>query len=104
MSQLVSVLLVEDNPRDACLLQEVFHHLSPQTQLRVAPTGIAALDLLHYPGSSGSWRLQLIVLDLLLPDASGWDILVLIKVNPRLRTIPLVMFTGGPPFIMQPRN
>ena len=37
---------------------------------------------------------QLILLDLMMPGMSGWDVLMSLKVNPKLRKIPVIVMTA----------
>jgi len=39
-------------------------------------------------------RFDLIFLDLIIPDVSGWDLLTAIKINPATRDVPVVILTG----------
>ena len=63
--------------------------------LTVAASGADALaHLRRAPGVAVS-RTQLILLDLYLPDMSGFDLLVTLRADPRLRQIPVVVLTSS---------
>jgi two-component system response regulator len=90
----IEILLVEDNPADVRLAQEalkrgrIAHHLS------VVSDGEAALDFLHAEGPyAGAPRPNLILLDLNLPKRDGREVLEIIKADPALRRIPVVVLT-----------
>ena len=57
-------------------------------QVLVAPDGEKGLSLaqLEHP--------DLILLDLMLPGMSGWDVLIALKANPKLRKIPVIIMTA----------
>ena len=81
------VLLIEDNPGDARLIQEM---LSSQDGDRF---DVERVDRL----SAGLERLRaggvdVLLLDLNLPDSQGWDTFV--EVRDQAPTVPIVVFTG----------
>ncbi len=55
-----------------------------------AKNGKEALELL-----SGSYRPNLLLLDLMMPVMSGWDVLEALKTRPELAAIPVVVFTAA---------
>jgi len=80
------LLVVEDNPAEQLSTRELLWH--EDIDLDVIDSGSAALEAL----ARDSY--DCIVLDLRLPDMSGFDVLEQIKSNPRLRDLPVVVFTG----------
>lgn len=79
------VLLVEDSPADRKLFQAAIEG-SP-VQLIIASTGLEALAILE------SANPELIVLDINLPGLSGLEVLSILKANPKLAPIPVVIFS-----------
>ncbi len=92
-----SVLLVEDNPAHAHLVQRCFEELQVKNDIYHVQDGKAALAyLLHqgrYANACHSPRPQLILLDLRLPKISGLDVLKHIKADTALSSIPVVVLT-----------
>ncbi|HSL29054.1 MAG TPA: response regulator [Anaerolineales bacterium] len=90
----IEILLVEDNPGDVRLTQEVFKEGKVRNQLNVAWNGEEALDYLRRQGRFASApRPDVILLDLNLPRKGGKEVLAEIKADPKLRCIPVVILT-----------
>lgn len=90
----VEILLVEDNPGDICLIEEAFHDAGLQVKLDVARDGEEALDFLKREGKYTSAQApDLILLDLNLPRKDGRELLGVIKSDPTLRRIPVIVLT-----------
>jgi CheY-like chemotaxis protein len=90
------ILLVEDNPGDVRLMREAFREISVPHRLTVAESGRKALQLLRREaGCEDAPRPDLVLLDLLLPDVHGLEVLATIKNDPALRRIPTVVFSSS---------
>ena len=90
----ISILLVEDNPGDVRLTQEVFKEAKMGNRLHVVYDGEEALSFLKRTGKHGSApRPDLVLLDLNLPKRNGLEVLAEIKADENLRRIPVVMLT-----------
>jgi len=88
------ILLVEDNPADVRLTQEVVREGPVNIALDVARDGEVAMQMLRRKGDYATLpRPDLILLDLNLPRKDGREVLVEIKSDPELRTIPVIMLT-----------
>jgi len=85
------VLLVEDNPADARLVQETFKESHLLVKLTVARDGFEALQILAEMKPPALPDLML--LDLNLPRKSGFEVLEEIKTSETLRSIPIVIMT-----------
>lgn len=83
------VLVVDDNIGDIRLAQEAFREADPSIVLLVATDGTEALAML----GRESLRPDLILLDLNLTRMDGLEVLAQIKADPKLRTIPTLIFT-----------
>jgi CheY-like chemotaxis protein len=90
------ILLVEDNPGDVRLMREAFHEISVPHRLHVVGKGRDALQFLRreaqYPEAP---RPDLVLLDLMLPDLHGLEVLAAIKSDAGLRRIPAVVFSSS---------
>lgn len=88
------VLLVEDDPGDRLLVEEVFDEHGASGNLRAVEDGALALDYLHQRGDfADSPRPDLILLDLNLPKVNGREVLEEIKKDPSLTPIPVIVLT-----------
>jgi chemotaxis family two-component system response regulator Rcp1 len=92
--QLLDVLLVEDSPDDARLVQEAFRRWSMANRLTIAEDGEQAIRFLRQqPPFERAVRPGLILLDLNLPKRDGREVLAEIKADPVLRRIPVIVLT-----------
>ncbi len=90
----VNILLIEDNPGDIRLAQEAFKEGKIDVNLDVVMDGMEAIHFLNKSGPyQESSRPDLILLDLNLPKKDGREVLGEIKVDPSLRSIPVVILT-----------
>jgi two-component system, chemotaxis family, response regulator Rcp1 len=90
----IEVLLVEDSPGDVRLTREAFKDAKVHINLHVAADGAKAMAFLKREGEyANAPRPDLILLDLNLPKKDGREVLAEIKVDPALKTIPVVVLT-----------
>lgn len=90
------ILLVEDNPTDAQILEHAFSASRVPHQLDVVVDGEAALELLTQRSQTARNGLpQLIILDLNLPKKGGLELLREIKAHELLRRIPVVVMSSS---------
>jgi CheY-like chemotaxis protein len=80
------LLIVEDNPAEQLSIGELLGH--DDIDLVTAGTGAEALAALRNEAP------DCIVLDLRLPDMSGFDLLAAIRDNPEIADVPVIVFTG----------
>jgi CheY-like chemotaxis protein len=94
-AQPAEILLVEDNPPDVKLVEEGLRHVTVPYHLSVLSDGAAALAFL---GRQAPYLLaprpDLLLLDIHLPQQSGWDVLAWVRAQPTLAGVPVVMLTG----------
>jgi two-component system, chemotaxis family, response regulator Rcp1 len=90
----MDILLVDDNEGDARLLREVLAGINTTAHLHVVTDGLEAMAFLKYQGPYLHVpRPQLILLDLQMPKLGGLEVLAQVKMDPHLRTIPIVVLT-----------
>jgi HAMP domain-containing protein/CheY-like chemotaxis protein len=80
------LLVVEDNDIERESIVSLLDH--DDIVITAVPTGAEALDAL------ASHRFDCCVVDLRLPDMSGFDLLEQLQASPDLRDVPAVVFTG----------
>jgi CheY-like chemotaxis protein len=94
MSRPVRILVVEDNPADALLVEEALKEGRHTYDLHVAQDGVAALDYLRREGQFSSVKTpDLVLLDLNLPRMDGRALLEKVKRDPDLHEIPIIVLT-----------
>jgi len=85
--QKVRVLIVDDDRSAGALVELALHSMGCQTRLARTREEIAqALAAKPLP--------HLVLLDVLMPDANGFDVLNRIRQHPALRAIPVLMLTA----------
>ncbi len=88
------VLLVDDDAGDIALITEAFGAHQASVQLHIASDGVEAVAFLRREyGNAGAPRPDLILLDLNMPRMDGREVLLVVKNDSDLRTIPVVVFT-----------
>ena len=93
----LTVLLVEDNPRDVRLTWRAFEQAGLPHDLRVVRDGDEVLTYLHREGAykdpQASPRPDVILLDLNLPRMSGHEVLRSVRQDQRFQQIPVIVLT-----------
>lgn len=93
-ANLISVLLVEDDPGDVLLIREAFADQKVGNMLSVVSDGVEAMRYVRGEGEyAGRERPDLVLLDLNLPRKSGAEVLAEIKGDPELSMIPVIVLT-----------
>lgn len=94
MAQPRRVLIIEDEPSTLNLLAHIVRQAGYEPVL--AKRGREGLRLLRELGA------DLILLDLMLRDVDGWSVLLTIKADHRMRTVPVVIVSARAPLKMDP--
>jgi two-component system, chemotaxis family, response regulator Rcp1 len=90
----IVIFLVEDSPGDVRLTREALLDAKVKNNLHVALDGMEAMSFLLQQGKHvNAPRPDLILLDLNLPKKSGREVLEEIKLDPSLKSIPVVILT-----------
>jgi len=94
MDKIVNILLVEDNPADARLIEEVFKDISLNNKIYIVKDGVDAINFLYNLNDfKEAPRPDIILLDLNLPRKDGREVLKEIKGDENLKSIPIVILT-----------
>ena len=98
MSQMdeVTILLVEDDPGHARLIEKNLRRASVKNRIELVPDGQQAVDYLFCEGEYADRQRSsplLILLDLNLPVLDGYQVLERIKADERTKRIPVVILT-----------
>ena len=83
------VLVVDDNPTDAQLLARMLHSAEQEYSVQEAYSGGEALEILAATPPDA------MLLDLIMPDVSGLEVLERIRGNPALAGLPVIMVSAG---------
>jgi len=94
--RLAEILLVEDNEGDIELTREAFEEARFRNNLHIAEDGDIALDyLFKRDGYEDAVTPDIILLDLNLPSTDGREVLEIIKADPTLKRIPVIVLTSS---------
>jgi len=80
-----TILIVDDHPATRKLLEDILRH---HYRVLLAENGAQALDLLH-----DTARIDLILLDIIMPGMNGYEVCQQVKDNPQTAEIPVVFLT-----------
>jgi two-component system alkaline phosphatase synthesis response regulator PhoP len=80
------ILVIDDDKQLLGLVQSYLNQAG--YQVLTAADGSTALPLIR------SERPDLVILDLMLPDRDGWEITRIVRGDPKLANIPIVMLTA----------
>jgi two-component system, response regulator len=98
-TNIVEILIVEDNPQDLDLAQRALRKAKLTNRIQIARDGEEALQFLFCEGPYSERKIEngprVILLDLKLPKVDGLEVLQRIKADPRTRTIPVVVLTSS---------
>ena len=90
------ILLIEDDPDDEALVLRALDSAAVRTPVVVARDAEQAfVELFGADGAPPSTLPALVLLDLHLPSASGFDVLKRLRASARTRLVPVILFTGS---------
>ncbi len=95
----VDILLIEDNEADIKITLRAFKKAKLKNSIIVVKDGQEAMDYISRNGKYSDEKRfpqpDLILLDIKLPKADGFEVLDAIKSNPRSKHIPTIMLTSS---------
>jgi CheY-like chemotaxis protein len=86
-TQIQSILLIDDDHDDRFFFHTALQHVTEDVQLFTASNGVDALDKLKFITP------DVILLDLIMPRMNGVVFLKMLKRMPRLKEIPVIIYT-----------
>jgi len=90
----IHILLVEDNPSDQLIARETLEELGFRGTLHCVEDGEQALDFVYRRGDHPDAPTpDLIILDLNIPKKNGKEVLEVIKTDPDMLLIPVVVLS-----------
>lgn len=96
-AQAISIVVADDDPDDRLMIEEAFEENCLNNHLAFAEDGEQLIDLLKgqgkYAGEGAVERVGVILLDLNMPRMDGREALKIIKADPKLCRIPVVVLT-----------
>jgi CheY-like chemotaxis protein len=84
-----TILVVDDNPDVLTSLKVGLEDVSGEYQILMAEDGKKCLEILK-----NNTKPDIILLDIMMPQMSGWEVFDRIKENPSWKTIPIVFLTA----------
>ena len=98
MNELRPILLADDNPKDVELTLEALSEHNLANKVVVVRDGVEALEYLRY---EGQFKLRnrgnpaVLLLDIKMPRMGGIELLQVIRKDPALKFLPIVMLTSS---------
>lgn len=94
----ITILVCDDDEDDRLLTQQALEDAHISNDIRFVEDGVQLLDYLHqrgeFAGETGKApRPGLILLDLNMPKMDGREVLKVIKTDPTMRDIPIVVLS-----------
>jgi CheY-like chemotaxis protein len=98
MSDIRTILLAEDNPKDVELTMEALAEHNLANNVVAVKDGVEALDFLKCRGAYAQRRPEnpaVVLLDIKMPRMDGIEVLKAVREDERLKTLPIVMLTSS---------
>lgn len=92
----LAVLVIEDNSTDVFLVREAFRAHGLEVDLQVLEDGEAAITYVRQLDTDASLACpSLVLLDVSLPRADGFEVLRCLRGSPRCGNIPVIVMTSS---------
>ncbi len=98
MIDLKTILFAEDNPKDVELTLEAMAENNLANNFLVVKDGVEVIEYLRYEGKYQNRKKEnpaFILLDIKMPRMDGIEVLKIIREDPKLKKIPVVMLTSS---------
>lgn len=98
MIKVKTILLAEDNPKDVELTLEAMSENNLANRIQVVKDGVDALEYLRCEGKYSQRETgnpAFILLDIKMPRMNGIELLRIIRSDPTLKMIPVVILTSS---------
>jgi two-component system, response regulator len=98
MSDLRTILLAEDNPKDVELILEALAEYNLANHVTVVKDGVEAMEFLRCEGKYKPRKPGIpavLLLDIKMPRMDGIEVLRAIRSDPMLKVLPVVMLTSS---------
>lgn len=98
MSELRTILLAEDNPKDVELTLEALSEFNLANHVVAVKDGVEAMEFLQYRGKYAQrspGNPAVVLLDIKMPRMDGIEVLKAIKNDASLKRLPVVMLTSS---------
>lgn len=86
MNEELPILIVEDDPDTRTIIKTILNAKGFSTL--EAENGVIALELLE------TTKVRLILLDIMMPELSGYDVIVRLRMRPSTQSTPVIMLTA----------
>jgi CheY-like chemotaxis protein len=83
-----TILVIDDDVGVVQLVQRVLENSYPHFTIQRAYNGQQACEMME------TTTPDLVLLDLVMPNVSGFDVIAAMKNNPQLRNIPIILLTA----------
>ncbi len=94
---LLHILIVEDDPTDTQIILGMLEQIIYKSKVTMVENGLEALDFLEtkgkYSNKEETPHIDLILLDVHMPEMDGITFVNTIKKKERLKDIPIIVFT-----------
>ena len=98
MNKLKAILLAEDNPNDVELTLAALTEQNLANRVVVVHDGVEVMEYLHCKGkfrNRAKGNPAVLLLDIKMPRMDGIEVLLAIRSDPQIKTIPVVMLTSS---------
>ncbi len=84
---MTNILVVDDEEDVLILMEKILKYKG--YKVITADGGNKALDIIN-----SDTKIDLVILDIMMPDINGWEVCRKIKSNPKINSIPVVMLSA----------